>query len=574
MLVSTVSVVSLVEALAFQGVDVDELLRETGITRETLQDRSARVAWPRFVELCNGASRRVGEGTEELRALGGVMTDVSPPAPLMTFARHVTSSATLFELVARWVSPANFPHLRLYTSRSGSDRFSIRGVIPRQYEPCEAFLQISIGCIIAVPKVLGHPPATTLDVDVTDRTFDIDLRLPDSRPSLRRSIRTLVRGTETNELLEAQRLALMDGLEASGRSHAELRAVLERLPDMVVIHVAGRIVFANRSFVRTMKWAQAEDIVGLSLFDVVDPRSQRTLQERLELPPDAPEMPELMEVWLVRRDGEPVHVEISPTQAVVFEGQPGRLVVGRDIGERERLQQRLADADRLASLGLLAAGVAHEVNNPLAYLLNNIEIARKHLARLGDEGKPAADALQVALEGVDRIRFIVRELLQLARGEQPEGTSTDLGALVQSTISLARAEIERTTRVSVEVEDSPLVCGGVARIAQIILNLVINATDAMRETPPSQNELVVRVRPSGGDRVLLEVSDTGVGVGAPHADRIFDPFFTTKPCGAGTGLGLTITQRLVADLRGEISFTSAPGQGTTFRVLFPVARPE
>ncbi len=574
MLVSAAVVVSLVEALALQGVDVDELLREAGLSREATSRRHSRVSWTSFVRLCNGVSRRVDHRVDRLRAVGALMTDVSPPAPLPMFARYVTSSATLYELVARWVAPANFPHLRLYSNRWGSDRFSVHGAIPLQYEACEAFLQLSIGSLIALPKMLGNGPATPLDVQVSDRTFHADLRLPDTGPSLRRSLQTLFRREEKAALLDAQRLALMDGLEASGRSHAELRALLERLPDMVVVHVDGRIVFANRAFVRTMMWARAEDVVGRTLFDVVDPRSRRMLEERLALPPDAEAMPELAEVWLVRRDGEPVHVEITPTQAVVFEGEPARLVVGRDIGERERLKQRLADADRLASLGMLAAGVAHEVNNPLAYLLNNIEIAKRHLARLGDEGKPAADALQVALEGVDRIRFVVRELLQLARAEQPEGMSTDLGALVQSTVSLARAEIERTARVAVEVEESRPVGGSVPRIAQIILNLVINATDAMRETAYEQNELVVRVRPAEHDRVLLEVSDTGVGVGAPHADRIFDPFFTTKPGSTGTGLGLTITQRLVADLRGEISFTSAPGRGTTFRVLFPVAHPE
>jgi PAS domain S-box-containing protein len=568
MLVSAPMVRILMEALVSRGLDGVELLREAEISPSAVASRSARISWPCFVRLCNAVSRRVHDDPEALRALGAAM---SPAEPLPLIARYLTSPATFYDIVIRWVAPANFPHLRLYSNRSGANRFSIHGVIPPAFEPCEAFLQISIGAMVGVPKLLGMEPAMLLDVQVTDRTVDMEMRLPSERRSVGRSVRTLLGRFRQNEVLEAQRLELADGLAASRRSQAELRALLERLPDMVVVHVEGRVRFANRAFIRAMGWTSPEDVVGRTLFEVVDPRSRRLLEERLAQAPDAPTMPELTDVWLLRPDGEPVHVEIVPTQAVVFDGEAARLIVGRDIGDRERLQQRLAAADRLASLGLLAAGVAHEVNNPLAYLLNNIEIAKRHLGRLGDDGKPAADALQVALEGVDRIRFIVRELLQLARVEPAEGTSTDLGALAQSTLSLARAEIESTARVTVDIAESPAIRGSVPRIAQIILNLVINATDAMREMPREHNELVVRVRPEGSEHVMLEVSDTGAGVAAPHVDRLFDPFFTTKPGGAGTGLGLTITQRLVADLHGEISFTSAPGRGTTFRVLFPVS---
>jgi signal transduction histidine kinase len=274
------------------------------------------------------------------------------------------------------------------------------------------------------------------------------------------------------------------------------------------------------------------------------------------------------------KTGEPVLIEVSPAQAIIFEGAPARLVVGRDMAERERLQNQLATADRLAALGLLAAGVAHEVNNPLAYLLNNIEIAQRQLSHLGSGAELARGALAIATEGAHRIRHIVRELLLLAREEPTAGGAADLVETVQSTLALARVEIEKTARLVTEIEAVPLIRGSVPRVSQIVLNLVLNAVEAMRTNDFAKGELTVRIRRSGEGHVLLEVSDNGIGVEGKDASRVFMPFFTTKPPGRGTGLGLAVTQRLVTELGGEISFTSQPRLGTTFRVLFPTFEDE
>jgi PAS domain S-box-containing protein len=445
------------------------------------------------------------------------------------------------------------------------------------YEGSEAFVYISMGSIEAIPTLLGLPLAEEVHVRVDERTLDLELRIPKDTSLLRRArvaVRSVVNREERAAVLERERQVLDAGLHATMRARDELRIVLERIPALVVIHCEGRILFANRTLASALGWSSPDDLVGRMLIDFIDPRSRLSFLERLKEQAVAQPSDEATEAWMLSRTGEPVLIEVTPAQAIVFEGAPARLVVGRDMAERERLQNQLATADRLAALGLLAAGVAHEVNNPLAYLLNNIEIAQRQLSQLGSGAELAKSALAVATEGAHRIRHIVRELLLLAREESASGGAADLVETVQSTLALARVEIEKTARLLTEIEGVPLIRGSVPRVSQIVLNLVLNALEAMRTNDRAKGELTLRIRRSGERHVLLEVSDNGIGVEGKDASRIFLPFFTTKPAGRGTGLGLAVTQRLVTELGGDISFTSEPGVGTTFRVLFPTFEDE
>jgi signal transduction histidine kinase len=267
-------------------------------------------------------------------------------------------------------------------------------------------------------------------------------------------------------------------------------------------------------------------------------------------------------------------VEVSPTQNVSFGGKPARLIVGRDVTERMRLQQRLLTADRLASIGMLAAGVAHEVNNPLAYVLNNVEMAIRDLTPLGEQTRQSREALAVALEGVDRIRTIVRDLLALSRVDEVAIGPVDVRAVIESTLALAAHNIAEVADLECDYRPVPLARGTPARLGQVLLNLLANALEAMPEATRSTNRLRVSVLPSPTGGAVVEVSDNGVGVAPEHVARIFDPFFTTKSFGSGTGLGLAISQRLVAEIGGELSFESTPNRGSTFRVTLVAAEPD
>ncbi|MFO0734901.1 MAG: ATP-binding protein [Labilithrix sp.] len=572
MLISARAVRILLEALERCRIEPAPILEAVGLDRRALASDRHSIPWTTFVRLNAEVAAAVDGDHGRLHLIGRATVETPSLGALRRIGRTVVSAPALYDIAYRWFARSNFPHIRLL-QRIDGDRVTIHGFIPMSYEGSEPFLRVSAGSMEALPRILGLPASVPIDVRIDDRSLDLELRIPENTSLFRRAraaVGAVLNRRERAVLLERERQALDAGLVASSRSRDELRVVLERIPALVVIHVEGRILFANRALAQTLGFSSPDELVGRMLIDSVDPRSRDLFSRSSRQPAPPNPAHDMVEAWLLTRSGDPVLVETSPPQAIVFEGAPARLVVGRDIGERDRLHKQLATADRLAALGLLAAGVAHEVNNPLAYLLNNIEIAQKELAALGTGGEKARSALDIAIEGAHRIRFIVRELLLLAREEPALNASADLAETVRSTLALAHVEIEKTARVETELDSVPLIRGSVPRVAQIVLNLVLNSVEAMRSYDASRNELAVRVRRSGEERVLLEVTDNGVGVEGSDASRIFMPFFTTKAAGGGTGLGLAVTQRLVTELGGEISFTSERGVGTTFRVLFPI----
>lgn len=244
------------------------------------------------------------------------------------------------------------------------------------------------------------------------------------------------------------------------------------------------------------------------------------------------------------------------------------------LRQLQATQAQLLFADRLASVGQLAAGVGHEINNPLAFIISNLEYVREELSRAeGLEGRQRSEmvaALSEAREGADRVRIIVGELGNLARPDSMETGPVDLGAVTRSAEKMAMHLIRPRARLVLEVDDAPPVYGNGARLCQVLLNLLLNAAHAIEPGRVEHNLIRVSARARGAGTVVVEVSDTGCGIPPENLDRIFNPFFTTRPVGEGTGLGLAVCHGIVASHGGEISVHSEVGKGTTFRVSLPV----
>ena len=252
----------------------------------------------------------------------------------------------------------------------------------------------------------------------------------------------------------------------------------------------------------------------------------------------------------------------------------------RDVGlraEQKKLQDQLLISDRMASMGTLAAGVAHEINNPLACVMANLDLATRALGRNGNE--PATgdlaeirEELRDAREAVERIRNIVRDLKVFSRSPDDQTGPVELQRVMESTLRMAWNEIRYRARLVKHYGETPPVEANEARLGQVFLNLIVNAAQAIPEGHVEDHEIHVTtgVEPGGG--VVVEIADTGVGMAPEVMARLFTPFFTTKPVGVGTGLGLSICHRIVTGLGGTIDVRSEVGEGTTFRVVLPAAQ--
>ncbi len=242
-----------------------------------------------------------------------------------------------------------------------------------------------------------------------------------------------------------------------------------------------------------------------------------------------------------------------------------------DISEKKLIEARLKLADRMATIGMLAAGVGHEINNPLAFVLGNIDIAVEALESTGlpeDRLEPVRAALTRASEGASRIVEISRDLRSFARPDDARIGPVDVRQVLQSSLSMAQNEIRHRARVVKNLLVVPPVRGNESRLGQVFLNLLINASQAIDEGRANENEIRVSVSVTDG-RVLVEVSDTGVGIEPAALGEVFTPFFSTKQ---GVGLGLSICRDIVAAHGGDIEVASTLGVGTTFRVFLPIAQ--
>jgi PAS domain S-box-containing protein len=263
--------------------------------------------------------------------------------------------------------------------------------------------------------------------------------------------------------------------------------------------------------------------------------------------------------------GRLVDVVVVPLQGVDGAGAEGSIVVFEDVTSRARLEEQLQISDKMASIGLLAAGVAHEVNTPLTGISSYTQM----LLDRADPEDPQTKLLEKIERQTFRAAKIVNGLLTLARGGQAsnERAPVDLNSVINDVLSLLEHQF-RAVNIQVRRDLSatpPIVVGTEHKLQQVFLNLFINARDAM----PRGGWLSITTRASG-EWATAEVGDTGAGIPAEHLARIYDPFFTTKPIGQGTGLGLSITYGIVGEHEGTISCDSRPGEGTRFTLALPL----
>jgi len=346
------------------------------------------------------------------------------------------------------------------------------------------------------------------------------------------------------------------------RSEESFRSLIERSPDAILVHRDDFLVYANESALALLGVHATCGIAGLPL-----PPLLRSAQAA----PSTREGSTKLEGQLTRGDGTKIEVDVASI-LVDFDDRPATLSIARDISARKELTARAMEMDRMISVGTLAAGVGHEINTPLAYVITNLDYALRELA---DETTTPArvqeirKALSDAREGAERVREIVRDLRTFSSTQTKETVRFELAPVLVSSIQMAFNEIRHRARLVRDFRSVTMIAGSPSRLGQVFLNLLINAAHAIPEGCADKHTIRVRAATEGKE-VRIEVSDTGSGIEPEHLSRLFDPFFTTKSVGHGTGLGLFVCQRIVREHSGRIEVQSTPGVGTTFSVILPV----
>jgi PAS domain S-box-containing protein len=350
-----------------------------------------------------------------------------------------------------------------------------------------------------------------------------------------------------------------------------LKRVFDAAPDGIALVRGPIILRVNAAGARMLGFETPEKAVGISLADLMLPEEVPMMMRRMKASAEGVSQPS--QVYRVRRsDGSIVSAEVS---SIPFEheGKPALLAFVRDVTERSQIQEQLARAERLASLSTLAAGLAHEVNNPLTAAMLQLDVIEQTLASSlgGMLPNGLTERITELRQTQVRIAEVMRDFAAFARSGDEKRERVDLREILCAVERMLAPMLSKKGTYQSTIDTLPAVHGDPSRLEQVFVNLLLNAVQALPEGRPGNSiELRGRLVPDG--RVCVEVIDNGVGITAGNLRRVFDPFFTTKPVGVGTGLGLTVCHNIVSSYGGVIEIDSVCGHGCTLRVLLPAAQ--
>jgi len=422
------------------------------------------------------------------------------------------------------------------------------------------------GSIVRLPLIHNDEPLGVLEVVIPTGRYEGIAH--DVVVVVARILAPIIGASELSQDL-ASEVALRTHEVEAQRSFAA--QIIDSLPvGLYVIDRDYQIRAWNRKRETGTQGVSREDAVGRVIFDVLDRQPRDLLKREFDR---VFETGELQQVEMESQaSGEARHYRITKIPM----REDGRTIshvvtIGEDITEWRQAQQRLTETEKLAAVGQLAAGVMHEINNPLATILACSEALSLRGEELPTgERRALAEYLNIIDKEVQRCRRIVESLLDLSHPTPRDKAKVDVNAVVEETLFLLKhhARFRQVAVVRELTPGLPTLLADRERLIQSFMALMLNAMDAM----DSRGKLTVRsrVNPERRDEILLEFIDTGTGIKQEDLPKIFEPFFTTKPQGRGTGLGLSISYGIIAEHRGRIEVESQVGVGSNFRVYLPV----
>lgn len=381
---------------------------------------------------------------------------------------------------------------------------------------------------------------------------ELALEASDGRPIVARI--STQRFEQTTLLAIEDVTAAREARERLERSERQLRHLIQSAPDGIAVLRRSNLVEVNDAFARLLVSSPAE-LRGRTLSSFTD-----AVLDSIERATG-----ESFEVRLRATDGSERMTECRALR-VEYGDRPAHLLFVRDLTERRRMEARVDQAERLAAVGMLVAGVAHEINNPLAYVLANLETLERTAVERGDG--ELTELVEEALEGSRRIGGIIRDLRSFQRTDE-RLERVDLNEVVAESCKMARAKVQGSAVLRIDPGQLPPTLGNHGRLCQVVLNLVLNAALAMPEDRP-RDENLVRVRTWATEQDLcIAVEDNGRGIEDDDVPLLFDPFWSKRKGSGGTGLGLSISNSIVQQLGGFIEVESELGRGSRFIVHLP-----
>jgi PAS domain S-box-containing protein len=366
---------------------------------------------------------------------------------------------------------------------------------------------------------------------------------------------------------------------------------MEVVPQLHAIELDGRFIFVEPEFAAALGHEPSE-LIGCTVVDFVHPDDRSAALERAERVIRSTEAVPVAPQRMLRADSNSLVVEAAAVCAEVA-GRSSVLTMLRPVAQGREVTAHMMQMDRMMSVGLVAAGLGHEINNPLSVVAANVDLALRatiamvasvadilshpadadvhsELVQLNTELTEVREGLADARRGARRVQSIVRDLRAFSRPELDSTEPVQIESVLQAAVALVRNEIRHRAQLVKMFERVPDVAGNEARLGQVFLNLLINAVHAIPVGDANKHQIRLAVCAAPG-AVVVEISDTGSGIAEADLPRIFEPFFTTKPIGEGTGLGLAICRNIVLSQGGTIDVESQLGRGTTFRVTLPAA---
>ncbi|MBL4633650.1 MAG: PAS domain S-box protein, partial [Kofleriaceae bacterium] len=358
-------------------------------------------------------------------------------------------------------------------------------------------------------------------------------------------------------------------LKSSLQLQADFQVLIEDSPEGVVVLADNSIVYANPGLATILKFTN-DELHNNNFIEFAHPKIRSRLTESIENL-RTPQGNEKRTFEFVRGDSETVKLEIDHISKINFNGASRTLVMLRDLSERSRLEAQMRITDRLSSVCSLAAGMAHEINNPIAFIKGNLEYIAEILEEkgLGKELEDVHAAVFESIEGVLRVATIVQDMQALARIQPKESSAIDLSGTVHSAIKLTSHETTRRAKLVVDIAENLIVVADAANLHQILINLLINAAEAMPEELHHENTLRVTCVQRDEHTALVEIHDSGPGIPEDKLAEVFDPFYTTKEVGQGTGLGLSSSRQLVSAMNGTLELENHADGGLVARMILP-----